>query len=223
MPSIPVPSLYQPGIDALVHITDAQYTQLFSALEKAKPALFPSGLASQVKSEVEGLKLSSARDIVESLVAMYAYRTRRGMSASDFAEGVARGINEDGEIELSDEDIVLLTKRLTELLQVEKPLGITSKANDVLTEHEHIFCNVRILTDIRPIFLSDLTSAPSEAVIVHTLKIGYHQDHEHKEFYVALDSADVQKLKAAIERAELKSQSARSLLDKADVLCLDVE
>ncbi len=145
------------------------------------------------------------------------------MSASEFANGVRNGADEFEEVDFSEEEKVRLVSRLTELLEIEKSVGITSKASDVLTEHEHLFCGVRILTDIRPIFQDDLSSAPSEAVIIHTLKIAYHQDREHKEFYVAMDAGDIQKLKSAIERAELKDNSAKAMLDKADVLYLGVE
>lgn len=223
MPSISVPDTYQSGVDALVRITDDQYSQLLSSLRTAKPALFSRELASQVAPSVEGLKSRDVREIVDSLVAMYAVRARLGISISDFADGVSAAIDDFEEEEFSEEDKLRLARRLTELLEIEKSLGITSKANDVLTEHEHTFCGARILTDIRPIFQNDLASSPSEAVIIHTLKIAYHQDREHKEFYVALDAEDIQTLKSAIERAELKERSAKALLGKADVLCLNAE
>lgn len=223
MPSISVPDAYQSGVDALVHITDDQFSQLLSALKAAKPSLFSTGLASQVAPSINGLKSREVRRIVESLVAMYAVRIRLGISSSEFASGISAAIDDFEEASFSEEDKLRLAERLTQLLEIEKSLGITSKANDVLTEHEHTFCSARVLTDIRPIFQSDLASPPSEAVVVHTLKIAYHQDREHKEFYVALDSDDIQMLKSAIERAELKDRSAKSLLDKAGVLCLDAE
>lgn len=223
MPSISVPDAYQSGVDALVHITDDQFSQLLSALKAAKPSLFSTGLASQVAPSINGLKSREVRRIVESLVAMYAVRIRLGISSSEFASGISAAIDDFEEASFSEEDKLRLAERLTQLLEMEKSLGITSKANDVLTEHEHTFCSARVLTDIRPIFQSDLASPPSEAVVVHTLKIAYHQDREHKEFYVALDSDDIQMLKSAIERAELKDRSAKSLLDKAGVLCLDAE
>jgi len=154
---------------------------------------------------------------------MYAVRVRVGIPVSEFAAGISAAVDDFEESEFSEQDKLRLTGRLAQLLEIEKSLGTTSKANDVLTEHEHTFCDARILTDMRPIFPSDLAVSPTEAVVVHTLKIAYHQDREHKEFYVALDFDDIQTLKTAIERAELKDQSAKSLLDKAGVQCLDVE
>ena len=226
MPSIFVPDLYQPGIISLLQVPDEQYLHLLSALKDAKSALFVRGLVSQIAPKVDGIKSRDIREIFESLVAMYAVRARLDIPVADFAKGISEGIDDFEEAEetkFSDEEKVRLEQRLGELLAIERPLGITSKANDVLIENEHSFCNARILTDVRPIFQSDLTSEVSEAVIIHNLKITYHQDREHKDFFVAMDSEDIQTLKATIERAEAKDRSAKLMLEKANVLLLDVE
>jgi len=226
MSSISVPLPYQSGVLALLRVPEDQYRHLLSALKEAKPSLFVRGLVSQVAPKVDGIKSRDVRDIFESLVAMYAVHARHSISTSDFAEGISASVDDFEEAEKAGipvQDKARLAQRLTELLEIEKPLGTTSKANDVLIEHEHSFCSARILTDVRPIFPADLTTALSEAVIVHNLKITYHQDGKHKEFFVAMDSEDIQELKATIERAELKDKSAKSMLGAADVLCLDVE
>ena len=226
MPSISVPNPYQPGIIVLLQVPDEQYSQFLSALKDAKAALFVRGLVSQVAPKIDGVKSRDIREIIESLVAMYAVRARLDIPVTEFAKGVSEGIDdfeEAEELSFSDADKMRLEQRLSELLAIERPLGITSKANDVLIENEHSFCNARILTDVRPIFQNDLTSEISEAVVIHNLKITYHQDRQHKDFFVALDSEDIQTLKAAIERAELKDRSAKIMLDKANVLLLDVE
>ena len=226
MPPISVPDSYQSGVIALLQVSDYEYSNLLSALKDAKPALLVRGLVTQIAPKVDGVKSRDIRDIFESLVAMYAVRARLDISVGDFAKGVSDGINDFEETEgivFSEEDKNRLAQRLTELLGIEKPLGITSKANDVMIEQDRYFCSARILTDVRPIFQSDLTSVPTEAVIVHNLKITYHQDRQHKEFFVAMDSEDIQALKSAIERAELKSRTAKFMLDKANVLLLDEE
>lgn len=223
MTSIPVPESYQAGVDALVRINDGQYLQLLSALKSAEPAMFSAGLTSQVAPALDGVKTSAVQQIVEALVVMYGVRARAGMAASEFANGIRNGVDDFEGVEFSEDDKNRLEERLTDLLEIEKSIGITAKASGVISEHEHTFCSVRVITDVRPIYKDDLSLSPSEAVVIHTLKIGYHKDRDHKDFFVAMDDEDIQKLKVAIERAELKSKSAKSMLKKADVLCLDVE
>jgi hypothetical protein len=61
-----------------------------------------------------------------------------------------------------------------------------------------------------------MSSSPDEepygAVIVHLLKLSYHEDGDHKEFFVALDDADLKHLKEVIERAERKAKTLRGKL-----------
>ena len=138
------------------------------------------------------------------------------MSPLDFAEEICKAIEE------SKSDVLKipagrredLRQRLAKLLGYENSLGVTSKALDVMTEHERILCGARIVTDIRPVF-GRPTDKPTAAVIVHNLKISYHQDDEHREFYVALDTEDVVRLRTLLERAEMKAQSLEALLQRA--------
>jgi len=108
------------------------------------------------------------------------------------------------------------------LLSYESSLGTTSKALDVMTEHERILCGARVITDVRSVF-ADPAEKPTAAVIVHMLKISYHQNREHKDFYVALDSSDVRKLKEILQRAELKAKSLSAVLAGTGISILDAQ
>lgn len=57
-------------------------------------------------------------------------------------------------------------------------------------------------------------------VIVHLLKLGFHQASEskHDEFYVSLDSDDLETLKKVVERAELKARILKSSVPKVPIL-----
>jgi hypothetical protein len=55
------------------------------------------------------------------------------------------------------------------------------------------------------------------AVVVHSLKIVFHDAGSHSEIYLALDSADIAKLKAVLERAETKAASLKSLLEDKQI------
>ena len=91
-----------------------------------------------------------------------------------------------------------------------------------MTEHAHVFCNARILSDIRPVFAESADSA-SAAVVIHNLQIGFHEGGTgpHKEFYVALDTGDLRKLKELIVRAEKKDIALQTMLKSSNVPYLD--
>ncbi len=78
----------------------------------------------------------------------------------------------------------------------------------------------KILSDLRYVFKSDPEEEPYGAVIVHLLKLTYHEDTEHKEFFVAMDDGDLRHLKEVIERAEKKARTLRRKLDAAATIFL---
>ena len=135
MSSISVPEQYQPGIIALLKVPDSSYSQLLSALKDANAALFVTGLVSQIAPNVDGVSPHDIREIVESLVAMYAVRAQLDIPVGDFAKGVIDGIADFQyavHAEFFDVEKSRLQQRLGELLAIDRPLGITSKAKDVL-------------------------------------------------------------------------------------------
>ena len=118
----------------------------------------------------------------------------------------------------------LIRRYLGKFLSTES-LIVTSKAFDVLTEHEHTVHDLRIITDLRPIFkessLEEPVGAPVAAVITHTLKISYHRGREVAEFFLALDDQDIDLLKQLFARAEAKESSLKQILKKSGIPCIE--
>ena len=70
------------------------------------------------------------------------------------------------------------------------------------------------MSDIRPVFAGS-PGDTAGALIIHNLNISYHNGSRHKEFYVALDSDELDELKQVIERAQKKAVSLKLLLKKS--------
>lgn len=94
---------------------------------------------------------------------------------------------------------------------------------EVMREHEHVLCEPRVLTDLRPVFGKN--EEPAAGVIVHTMKIKYHEGAYGplKEFFVALNSEDIEELRDILDRATRKEESLRRLATEAGLRCLDLE
>src|ERR1035438_229170 len=152
-------------------------------------------------------------------------KDRRGIDSQEFADEISKSVlaSASKDFDFSPEKGRILNSRLQKLLSFDKTLAVTSKAYDVLTEHAHTFCRARIISDIRPVFTNTVESA-NGAVIIHNLQIGFHEggDGEHKEFYVALDTDDIQALKEVVIRAEKKTIALRSILKSSSVPYLEV-
>jgi hypothetical protein len=113
-------------------------------------------------------------------------------------------------------------KRLVNLLN-GKLLAIAAKASYVLHEHDRTFGRIQITTDIRSIFGTDVSSSPVAAIIVHMLKLHYIQDREHKDFFLALDTADISILIDALKRAQAEAQTLKSTLTAANIHYIDAK
>jgi hypothetical protein len=97
------------------------------------------------------------------------------------------------------------------------------KAEDVLTDHEHVFVAVRILTDIRPVFPDDVADPPEAAVIVNMLRIDHWTDREHRSIYIALDEEDLARLQEATQRAVTKTETLKKFLSSAGLAYVEQE
>ena len=92
-----------------------------------------------------------------------------------------------------------------------------SKVEQLKSDHQAIFYDAKILSDIRPLF-DNPDEPPIGAVISHTLKIVFHESGgDHKELYLALDAEDLEVLKKIAKRAESKLASIQSLIKTVNI------
>lgn len=99
--------------------------------------------------------------------------------------------------------------QLGQLLQAEIPISVTSKTQDILWGHGHVYKQSHILTQIRPVFLNDLAIKPQHAVIMHELRISYTEGEEDRNIHVSLDATRLAELQQVIERALVKERTVR--------------
>lgn len=170
------------------------------------------------------------RDIIETLVSLHGVRTNWNLAIPELAELVTHASTRDAGLELADEERERLEGRLALLLEVDsldatsKALDATSKALDVLLESEHTLHDARIITDVRPVFGQNAEKPPTGVMVIHTLKISYHDESEEvKELYVAMGAGDIGALDADLDRANQKAESLRRMLEPTGVSYIDTE
>jgi hypothetical protein len=220
MTSLSIPEMDLPVFKTIVELNDAQITSLAAALNETGATLKQSAFADQISNKIKTIGPSDVAAILRVLFILYRMKDRTGMSSQELAEGVSISVSKNDQF--SAEVIASLRIRIEKLLAFNNTIAVTAKAMDVITEHPHVFCGARILSDIRPVFATTAESA-SAAVVIHTLQIGYHDGGTgpHKEFYVALDTSDLGRLKETILRAEKKDIALQSMLKSAHVPYLE--
>jgi hypothetical protein len=220
-PRVRIPREYRSGFAKIIELSSELFQELLTAIEEEPPALYYTEFSARVARRASDISSNDVRDIVETLVSLHGVRASWNLKMPDLIEIVSEAAERDEELKLSDEKRGSFEERLALLLGVNS-LDATSKALDVLLEQEHTLHDVRIMTDVRPIFGQDTRKPPIGTVIVHMLKLSYHDESEEvKEFYVALDTGDTGVLSAELERADQKAESLKRMLEATGVPYID--
>lgn len=215
MAELRIPEEYERGFAEIRRLDEKQLRDLVSALESEPPTLRRAELRSRVASRVDTVARDDVDQVIDALISLHALRDSMGVETPVVLEAISDAMNESGVEDLEfddDEDRKRFKAHLVQLLAVDT-LDISAKANDLLYDHERtIHGPMRVLTDIRPVFGEDPGKEPNGAVIVQTLKITYHESAKIKEFFIALDTEQVDELIGVLGRASLKAEGVKRLL-----------
>ncbi|GBE47015.1 hypothetical protein BMS3Bbin12_00168 [bacterium BMS3Bbin12] len=216
-----IPESYHNSIKKLNELSDAVLVPLCDALLDAPPSFVVEDLVSHIKSKAKlDINDEDLGEIVGVSVAMY-YIWSIGfnkLNHNEFAARVAlaaKGID-------SGRDWSTLEKNAILLLGLDKPIGVTAKALDLMRDFQHVVADIRIITDSRPVFAAeDSDNSPVAVMTTHVLKVMYIRDNKLESFYAAMDCNDIRHLQATLERALKKEASLQRLARKDEIFCLD--
>lgn len=222
MPTIRIPDRHRPGIVKIRLVREEGFAELVWALENCPVvARFPL-LSSRVASQVKLLSKTEIDEILRTLLSLASSLADSEVSvdkcASDLVEAMRASERED--LRLSPENEDVFKSRMARLLNISS-LNMSAKACRVRTDYPRVFCDAKVLSDIRPVF-DKPADKPIGSVINHSLRVEYHEGGDHKEFYVELDAEDLSKLKKIFERAETKAASLKAYLKDSNMPDLDL-
>lgn len=213
-----IPHKHVETIFKIGRLSDLASEELISALSNASLASESGEMAAQIAQRVPSIPIADLTSIVSTVYSLYYVREFAEVRPSTFLKDLIAGLRESSESEVtfSADDLKVLRERLKRLLSIEE-LQTLSKAVRLQREGERLYCEAKILSDIRPVFAKDISTRPSGAVITHTLKLSYHEGKDHKEFFVVLDKEDLDALKEVVDRANAKGETLRGLLSEANL------
>lgn len=225
MADLTIPEQYERGFIEIRGLEEDQVRELVSALKDEPPMLNRADLQQRVGQKVSPDLSSNLDEIMETLISLYALRDSMGLALPDFVEAVTGMVDESGTEELEfarEEERERFEATLVQLLGLDS-LSIAARAADILYERERTVHGIpRVFTDIRPIFGADPEAKLRGAVIVHTLKISYHEREQIRELFVALDAENVNELIDVLQRANSKAETLKRFLDDTGVQYIDV-
>lgn len=204
---------------ALRGLSDQEVSTILDELRTS-----PIGPRHQVEAAVAARLSNHPPALIHKiLTAIYALYDVRGLAEApvdEFVDDLVAAMRETGSAELAVEERESVVRRLHAVLAVD-PLAVRAKAHALQRDHEHIFHDAKILTDLRPVF-STPDAEPEGVIIEYTLKIVFHDGARHKEVYMALDASDLSRLREIIQRAEMKVASLSAMLDAKNITHLRI-
>jgi hypothetical protein len=218
--SLKIPDRYKPGLVVLSSLQDDTFDKVTAALKSSPPPRGEKELAVWISSEVKGPSPQDIKRLIETLASLYRLRTRSAVKLDALSSDVAQAAARDG----LDISIDRVKDRLTTVLVIDSLNLTDTKAKELQLEEEHTLCDARIITDLRPVFGGNVADTPEAMIIVHTLKLGYHNSSnpQHLDMYVALDADDISRLIEVLKRAQEKSRTLKKQFEGGGVRFVEV-
>ena len=222
MAQVRIPPQHKSALVRLQQLSGQVVDDLIGVLRRAPVKFYGRDLAAVIKDQVTSISSEDLIDIIDALVSMEYGRVSADRSIEMFMSDLVDAMRRD-DISTENADGTSTTARIRQLLQVPS-LGVPAKARTLLLEGKTL-CRARVISDIRPVFdASEEPVTPEAALIVHNLRISYHEGSRAiQEFVVALDSNDLDQLIDMLTRAKAKQQALHGILDLANTPYLEIE
>lgn len=217
-----VPEAYVPYLAELARLSPGSLKSLLRGLRDEKLTLGLDDFAESIAKRLS-IDHTAARGIAELLSSLYLVREGLGGDTSELILALRSAIEATEKVELLPADWPAFEDALAEIFSEDSALSLSAKALDVLTDHQRVFLHARVLTDLRPVFKSNIAEAPVAMIPVHSLKLVYRSEGVPRDFYVALDSQDVKSLLDVLQRAVSKEESLRGLVEEKGLTILEVK
>lgn len=138
----------------LLRLDDGEVKALTVALEEIPETVhLKNDIAAAVAPKLPNLNSQQVEQLVAALYSLFEVRALADLSVESFVEDLASAMFATGrsDLALKDESRKRFLANMASLLEV-KSLVLLAKVNSLQREHEHIFHDARILTDLRPVF-----------------------------------------------------------------------
>jgi len=218
-----IPKSQEPAFATIVTMADAEFNALREAIKSSAPSISISDFSERV-ANVLAEESEEVSGLIAMLLGASAAFERSGSELADFvAEVCALAEKSDSEALAAIGNWQTARERLTSLLSLHDTLGLTAKALSVISETERLYCNARIISDLRPIFRIDSSTQVSASVVLHSLRIAFHgrPGEGVSNFFVTMVNEDLILLKAVIDRALQKNETLRTISDRGGVKSIE--
>lgn len=218
-----VPDSRIEGFILLSKLSEDAFKELYSELAKHKKGFYRNDFQHQVVSSLEIIPKTDALKIIAVVFSLFSPLVSTGKDVNELISDLLLSLETNPRLTdpLSEVEKNNLHSYLTKFLRLPS-LAIHAKALSVFFENERSFTSCRVISDVRPVFgLED--DSISGVLLTHTLKIEYaSSDGGDEEFFVTLDSADIDDLISKLEREKRKGEKIKKMLSEGAIDLIEV-
>lgn len=218
MAELKIPESQLDGLKVMMSVDTDSFEQALACIDTASPIKGFNDLLANLSKELD-ISKEKAFSFVNVLISLHGLAQDRLILLEKLADDVTEFLSK--RLSLDREAAATTRSKLEYFLRSTDSLALLSRARSVLTDNQRTFSSCRILSDIRSVYTHNPESVPSAAVILHNLKLVYWNGMDKKEFFVTLDTEDLQELRKTVERAEKKTASLKAIVEKADLGYID--
>jgi len=221
-PQMRIPDEYTTAFNDFFTMTVEKRKAFFSELKKTRIELTSSRIAQKISSKIK-VSVTKLENIIEMFVSLYAFIESNTIPVSELVNSLKISAEDFG-IKAKKSDWIAFQNQLKELIKnKDESIGLISKAVELYGEYQNLFIDARTLTDLRPVFKSNIQEDPVGGIIIHNLKIIYRNKNStrNRQIFIALDNSDLDTLIRILERAKEKSKTLYKCIDQKVFPCID--
>jgi len=224
MPILQIPEPYVGGLIKIGDLEEESLKELLQALGELTISAPQDELIADLTGKVKSIEKNALEEIISALIGLFQAQIQLEITRPELVSLICSTMvrSSNAELKRIAQKCESFGDRLAELLKAG-PLEPLAKASINMADHDCIFLESRVLTDIRAVFGEDPDASPLGATITHMLTVAYLRNRRRESFYLALNSKDLDKLAETIKRAKSKEKSLEKLLGKAGTPLLDSE
>src|SRR5215207_1774558 len=200
-----IPKQFRPQLQLFAEASNAEQTALVSAIKGLEPLSKKSAIEEVVRQARPRLSPSEIPAFMDVLISLASQRRQRD------PERVGRDIAASQDLDIPESAQNRFAEVVTALVNAP---ALTSLARSFFLtfEHQNIYEEAQILTELRPVFDDEVSDVPLGGVVLSMLSLTYFSADQRTKLQVAVDEDDLQELKQVVDRALLKVRSTKSWL-----------
>ncbi len=218
---------YRLPIQKIISADNEVIDAVILALREVPLTLQTITSAAGIAAKTQKINKKDAFDIILVVALLIALIEDRDISNDEAINMITEFVkNDESFLDANDQKIAQLRKWLINLLDNASILRRLYKASKVFEDYERIFSDVKVITDIRPLFDTSTNTRDESLYAVsvnHTIKISYRDLEGEKEFFVGLDSGALEYLHQEIGDALQKADSVKHMLKDAQITYISSE